>query len=390
MAKDLEPDDVPFEIPPFNEDEFVRKELISFRTTGVMFVFSLVVAILTFVYFRYVLHGKDLNAGEFFLLVAFAMACGGLLPLIFRALKIDIRHFKRREWIGTFALHFFFWLGFTLLLSNPPVSDNTPPRIEVVASPDVQGIGHPVFLAAFVADNKALDESELQFCLLRLENAPERLSGLTPEQRAFCSAWTKESHQVWAFRWTPDAEGNYSYYVRAKDVDGRETEKHGVVRVGNPLPVISGPQNGRFVTLNDRLFVRPDASLDVLSVRYVIGGRPYNMTQSQDRQGFWVTDPSFPGWKAGNNAAVIEVVEQPLYLQGYSNVAPPPGRHASGARNFTVDPAFPDLGTAKEPTPRARSAPNPAGTPGPGLAVLVLALAAAMVLVRRTRHHGRP
>ncbi|HLE47925.1 MAG TPA: hypothetical protein VI818_06475 [Candidatus Thermoplasmatota archaeon] len=389
MGKDLEPGDVPFEIPEFNEDEFVRKELISFKTTGVLFVYSLIVALITFTYYKYVQNSQDLDAGNFMLLVLIAMAFGGLLPFIFRLLKINVKHFHRREWIGTMSLHFFFWLGFTLLLSNPPLNDSTAPRIDILATPDVQGVGNEVFLAAFVGDNQGLDETQLHFCVLRLQTAPERFTELSADQRALCSAWNRESHQVWSYRWTPDAEGSYHYYVHAKDKEGHEAQKHGTVSVANPLPVISGPQRDTFETLNDRLFVRPNATLDILSVRYVIDGRSYNMTQSKDREGFWVTDPSFPGWKTGKNNVTIEVVEQPLYLQGYANIAPPPGRHASGKKEFTVGPDFPDLATAKEPTPKARAAPNPAGTPGFEAAFLVVALIGALSLAGRTRSHGR-
>ncbi|HLE46811.1 MAG TPA: hypothetical protein VI818_00825, partial [Candidatus Thermoplasmatota archaeon] len=284
MAKDLEPDDVPFEIPEFNEDEFVRKELISFKTTVVLFVYSLIVALITFAYYRYAQNAQDLDAAGFILLVLIAMAFGGLLPFIFRALKINVKHFKRREWIGTMTLHFFFWLGFTLLLSNPPINDNTAPRIDVAVSPDVQGLGHEIFLAAFVADNKALDASQLHFCVLRLDNAPATYDGLSDAQRQGCLPWTQESEQVWAFKWRTESEGTYHYYVQAKDSDGREAHKHGTVTVGNPLPVINGPANDQFTNLNDRIFVRPNASIDnVWSVRYVIGGRPFNMTESKDR-----------------------------------------------------------------------------------------------------------
>ena len=175
-GKEIDVEDLPFEVPDFNEDEFVRKELISFRTTVILFVFALLVALGTFFIWR-------ASGLGFFLLFLMAMAVGALLPFIYKLLRVDISHFRRREWIGTMTLHFFFWLGFTLLLANPPISDSAAPVVEVYGTPTVQGVGNEVRFAAYVGDDKGVVASSIDFCLRQVNATSDACQGLD---------WTKD------------------------------------------------------------------------------------------------------------------------------------------------------------------------------------------------------
>lgn len=388
----IEKEDLGFEIPPFDEDEFVRKELISFRTTVFLFLFSLLVALITYGFWRLAWNHKDLHGGEFFILMAFAMAAGAALPYLYRLLRIDVKHFRRKEWIGTFVLHFFFWLGFTLLLANPPLGDNAPPVVQHRAMPAVQGLGHNVTFGAYIADNDGVRESELQFCLLRRDPAPERIAGLSDGDRAACLlTWVQVAdHPVWTYAWIPSQEGTYTYYIHAVDAGGQVTEARGTVTIGNPFPVMDPPDGETLKTLSQSVVVRQDKDLtDVRTIQYEIDGTKYNMTPpSADRPTYWTTNPTYPGWHRGVNNVTFLAQEQPAYF-GTLKIPGGVARHDLARRTYTVDANYPDLNSQPEPQHKERAAPNRGGTPG-FEAVFLLAAALGTVLLRRTSRHDRP
>ena len=368
MAKeDLAKEDLPFEVPEFNEDEFVRKELISFRTTVILFVYALLVALVTFFIWR----ATDLG---FLVLFVIAMALGGLLPFIYKLFRIDISHFKRREWIGTMSLHFFFWLGFTLLLSNPPISDNAPPVIEVFGTPSVQGMGQEIRFGAYLGDNEGIS-GEPTFCI-----EGEGTNGCEP-----LSFERVQGEPVWTYTWTPTAEGNFTIRARAADASGQVIEGSSVVKVGNPFPVIDAPSS--FDSLSQSLAVRPAQGFrELRCIQYVIDDLPYSLIPpTKDRPIYWRTDPTFPGWKSGANNVTIQAIEQPVYLHNYKldgGVA----RSANGTRTIQVSPTFPDLASGESPDCPQKPAPNLAQTPGLGAATLLAAVALLAVGLRARRN----
>ncbi len=372
MAKeDLGKEDLPFEVPEFNEDEFVRKELISFRTTVILFVFALLVALATFFIWR----ATELG---FLVLFLIAMALGGLLPFIYKLFRVDISHFKRREWIGTMSLHFFFWLGFTLLLSNPPISDSAPPVIEVFGTPSVQSPGGIVNVGAYVGDNKDVS-GEPEFCF-RKYNPSDPFEECTP--LAFARV---EGEPVWRVAWTaPNQTGEYEIVGTAKDADGHAIRSSSRINVTNPFPVIDAPTT--FDSLSQSLAVRPAQGFrELRCIQYMIDGTPYSMLPpTTDRPTYWRTDPTFPGWKAGANNVTIQAIEQPVYLHTYK-LEGGVSLSANGQRNIQVSPSFPDLATGKEPLCPEKLAPNLAQTPGLGAATLLAAVALLAVGLRARR-----
>lgn len=368
-GKEPEPEDLPFEIPEFNEDEFVRKELISFRTTIILFVYSLAISLITIFVWR----AYDV---PFFALLLLAVAAGAALPFIYKMFRIDISHFKRKEWIGTMSLHFFFWLGFTLLLANPPLSDSAAPVVEIYGTPSVQNVGEEIKFAAYIADNRGLDESKTQFCLTR-----ENSTGCLPLE------WTKvEDKPVWTATWRPNATGKFAMTIDAVDDAGHPAEGVSTVNVTNPFPVIDPPTGTTFNSLSQSLVVRPHAGFrDLRAVQYVIDGTPHNMLPPSGDRPYWTSDPTYPGWKVGDNNVTIVALEQPVYLHGYKLEG---GIASSGAgRLYKVDANFPDLASATSPDLKERPAPNLAQTPGPSPLVLLIGILFVALAIRRTRRH---
>src|ERR1041385_7229105 len=335
MAKEgLDKEDLPFEIPEFDENEFVRKELISFRTTVTIFVFALLVALTTFFIWR-------ATHFPFLALFLLAVATGAALPFIYRALRIDIGHFGRKEWLGTITLHVFFWLGFTLLLSTPPISDNAAPKIDAYAAPSVQGVGEPLTLAVYAADNQALDMSKLQMCL--------RFNGTTGAS-SNCEnvTWTQvPGKDIWTANWTAQKQGTYKLQVNAADKTGLSEVRTIDIMIGNPFPVIDPTSVTSFNSLSQSLVVRPMTGFrDLRAVEYTIDNTTYTMVPpTKDRPQYWTTNPTYPGWKVGANNVTIQAVEQPVYIHGYK-LEGGVSKAVNASRTYTVDANFPDRAPA--------------------------------------------
>lgn len=380
-------------VPHFNEQDFIRKELISFKTTFVLFLFSVFVAGATYLVWK-------TTQLRFLVLLLVAVALGvALLRPLFRVSRIDISHWKRKEWVGTILLYAFFWLGFTLLFVNPPLADASAPRIQIEVTPAVQAVNQTVALSTYVADNVAL-RGEPVFCILRAApGGPQNVSALTPEQRVACGGdWTRvPDRPLWTAKFTPDREGTYLVLVQATDKAGHGNETYHSFAAGNPFLIVDPPGRddaSEFVDTTNYFSVqpRPELSRDgrLLSIQYRIDGEDWHhFVPDKNRPGFWITDPTYPGWKNGPNTVEVRAVEHPRFL--YDGT--PSGHRLEGgvvqdprSWKVTVDPNFPaTLGTSAEPSPTPARYVAPGSTPSPGLAAILLVLAGALLLGRRTK-----
>jgi len=380
-------DDAPFEVPEFDEKEFIRKELISFRTTLVLFIFSILVAGITF--FAWKMTTPHLR---FPILVLLALAIGAaLLRFLFKASRIDISHWKRREWAGTMFLYFFFWLGFTLLFVNPPFTDAAAPKIEVAAVPGAQGVGGSIELGAYVADNTGLGDAPV-FCVHSYAgDAVPPYDNLTEAERTACRQdWQRDADRpFWSHNVTYPA-GRYVAYVIATDENGQDATERTTFEVSSPfVGNVSLPRENKFVVPDDAITVRVQPQIVARTVQFSLdGGDWHNMVPHTDpakrAQNYWRTDATHEGWKAGTFNVTLRVLVQPTYLREPGNVLKGIAIDPKVYR-VTVDPALPEIGTQQLPDPREFPYFNAARTPGPeGILVLGAGLV-GLALARRRR-----
>ncbi len=115
--------DEEFELPEFDEVEYMEKEVNAAKTSFTMIALAIPLAVALYAVTVVGLWGVG------FLL---ALAATFLLPRIFRFLpwpKVDLAKFERRDWVGFGGTFFFTWLAFWILLLNVPFTDLTPPTI---------------------------------------------------------------------------------------------------------------------------------------------------------------------------------------------------------------------------------------------------------------------
>lgn len=375
-------------VPPFDEKDFIRKELISFKATLVLFAFSILVALACLLVWL----GDESHRIRFLAYFVGAMTIGLLLLRpAYRLAKIDISHWKKKEWFGQMTLYFFFWLGFFLLLTNPPITDASEPVVEIAVTPTFQAQGEPVRMTAYVSDNVGL-RGEPTFCLAQAQgDLPRRFEDLSAVQQDACKAaaeWSRDADRpCWSTTFTPAGAGTYAGFVLALDKHDNRREQAFNFTAAARFPIVEPPRDNRFVVTSEVFSVKPDPSLRLRSVQYRIdNGSWTNFVKDTNptRTGFWITNPTFPGWHGGPNTAQVRALESTTYLSGGCLLE---GGAVQDPRSWSVsvDEGFNGIGTAPEPN-YPDAAPPVYSTPGASFlfamgAVVLLAVA----LRRRTR-----
>jgi hypothetical protein len=382
-------EDAPFDVPPFNEKEFIRKELISFRTTVVLFIFSVVIAGLSYALWRY------RPETPFFFHIVLALAVGGIaFRFLFRAAKIDVGHWKRKEWVGTLFLYFFFWLGFFLLFVNPPLTDAASPHVEAAVSPGAQAPGQPITFGAYVADNVGIRAESVQFCIRPYSGTtPTAWSDLSGSDRDACArTFDRADNAFWRHTEAFNTTGRYAFYARAVDVNGHEAVTVIPFDVGSPFTARpSLPRDARFVVPDDRLSVQVDPKISVRAVQFSLddGASWHNFRLHPDpdraRTGWWTTDPSYTGWTVGDHRVQVRVATQPHFFLHADQVVQNNALDAQGPYNVTVSPDLPSVGTVDPPAYGERRFVHPGQTPGLEAVAVLAALGAALALAGRRR-----
>lgn len=387
-------EDAPFDVPSFDEKDFIRKELISFRSTLVLFGLSIAVAGLSFVIWR---TNPNLN---FFLQMLIALGLGFLLiRFLFKLAKIDFSQYKRKEWAGTYFLYFFFWLGFFLLLSNPPVTDAAAPQALLAASPAHQAAGQPIHMAAYLADNVGVATDSVRFCLHKVPTGqapPPHYADLSAAEQTACAVAfePQDGTPLWTYTFVPTQNGSYAWIVRAADERNQFAEENQTIDVGTPLKVDPpGPNDAsQFVDRDDSFNVCAPPELRLRVVQYSINDGPFSNFRTDpdpDKKGCWKTDPRYPGWVRGAQSVVVRGIEQPTFfpkglkLEGGTVVDP------HGAWNVTVSNDIEDLNTVAEP--QFKELQNkPAGqSPGLALPTVFVAILVGLAFLGRRRFDGR-
>ncbi len=380
MAKEQKADEEYEFIPAdFDEDAFIHREMVSFRTTTILFLWGIVAAAVSYLVFA-ALDGAKVGwlAG-----LAIAAVFGVSLKWLYPRLKADIKHFGRREWMGTGFLFFFTWLAFFLIAINPPVSDFAPPAADVHVVPAVPLAGQPVTVHLFVEDN------------VKVTSHGFRLTGPAGEV-AGEGELTDLGHGHHVLELASLPAGAYEVVASASDGErGHETTATFTVTEAaidysaTAGGVLAGAADSVVVTLDPALREAvPDCRTSkgtvssappcVRTVRLeMLGGgevvlkldKRDTKTRADDR---WTATTENAGWKAGNNTfdVVVELVDQYQGSVRFDGGELRDGPHTVEVR---ATPGSLETTPARDPAAQRRNVP---GLELPLLAIGLVALAA--------------
>jgi len=123
MAKKKGKREEAFTFPKFDSEEYRTKEVRDSKVTVFAVFYATVIALICY------LLVKMADLGGWVTLIGFASPFGliKILPIFF-----DTSEFERKNWFGPMMMSFMAWLGFMILLSNPPFNDIAKPKFQQV------------------------------------------------------------------------------------------------------------------------------------------------------------------------------------------------------------------------------------------------------------------
>jgi hypothetical protein len=369
-------DDYEFIPPDFDEDAFIHREMVSFRTTAILFVWGIVAAAVSWAAFAAM--GGARTGWLVGLLIVAAFGYG--LRWLFPKLGADVAHFKRRDWLGTGFLFFFTWLSFFIIAVNPPVSDYAPPRVELHASPLVQEADDAVTIDLFVEDNVRVASHTFQ-----VTRGGQPVPGLGEP-----SLVGRGHYRLVAGNLTP---GQYALTASATDSTGHAAAANLTFGVSERVLTVTLPSGGALDEPNDQVLVtaqgeafRPctvrkgsinnEPCVRTVSLVHADGGRV--VLEHSEPLGGWFATRNFAGWKEGANN-VTAVAETAATFAGSVRVGP--GSVTAGPYAITVNGT---VGSYVPDVPPEPTAPH-RNVPGLGLPALAVGLLAVAVALARRR-----
>ena len=123
MAKKKGKREEGFTFPKFDSEEYRVKEVRDSKVTVFAVLYAIVIAVICYSLVRMAGMGGSVT------LIGFAAPFGliKILPIFF-----DTSEFERKNWFGPMMMSFMAWLGFMILLSNPPFNDIAKPKFQQV------------------------------------------------------------------------------------------------------------------------------------------------------------------------------------------------------------------------------------------------------------------
>lgn len=378
MAKkdDKNGEDYEFKMPDFDEDAFIHKEMVSFRTTSILFVWGIIAALISWGIYE----AMDGAKSAWWIGLVIMAVFSYLLRFIYTALKVDIRHFGRREWFGTFFLMFFSWLAFFILLVNPPISDHADPTVDIFTSPSVQLPGDDVTIDMFTADNFRVDHFTFDLQQGGLPIATEAtmvqdphfpdhrnltLEGLAPGTYTYTASVTDKKGN------TNTTEGRFIVSSQAVSTD---------IRDGGDGSLDTGDQI--LVTVMELEPCTQTELMDGGDCIRTVGLHRTSGTvipmEFDDDFNAWKVTSVYTGWAVGPNTFDV-VVEQQDRFNGIERIVG--GSIRDGP--YTIEVPNPQATkTVHAPAPPV-DAPVSRHTPGFGLIAGIVVMVGAVVIARR-------
>ncbi len=124
MAKKKRKDDAEWDLPEFDEVQYMRTEIRSARAAIVAVLWAVPAALVS-----WGITLANLAVVAFFAGLGMMFLLKWLVPLV----GVETKEWKRRDWLGHGTTFFFSWLAFWILLLNPPFADLTNPHIVSVS-----------------------------------------------------------------------------------------------------------------------------------------------------------------------------------------------------------------------------------------------------------------
>ena len=115
--------DVPFELPEFNEKEYLEEQLKIGKGVFISIIWAVIAGVLT--YFVYTLYPEDWR----YIFIAGIIGLSSLY-FIMPTFKVDLKSIPKKSWFNFVFAYGLTWLAVVIIAVNPPFSDISDPTLE--------------------------------------------------------------------------------------------------------------------------------------------------------------------------------------------------------------------------------------------------------------------
>jgi len=300
-----EEDELDFKLPKFDEEKFLKRERRNIKTTFLSFLFGILISIISFGFWS-LLSGNDFRWELVLLFCAFNSSW---LKYLFTRLNLDLTDFGRKGWFTSYAIYFFTWLLLLMVLVNPPFYDDEPPRIEVVALPNMQELGGTVKIIAKIIDNVGVEKQNIDFNLIY------------PDETSHSPDFNFEDNIFsYTYENTENLMGTYEFTLSATDINGHNTPEtvetfiydNNTIKLASPADADVLP--GSAVSYADS--IRFDVGANVSRMYYMVNdSMEINATSDGD---YYETSPEMIGWLRGESATVNAYADIVYYFVNFN------------------------------------------------------------------------
>jgi len=386
-------DEYEFEMPEFDEDEFITSEKRKAKTYFLSFGFGILMAVICHFAWR------SIDAGlRWALTFVLAICAIGFLVKLLQLFDIDISEFGKKEWFGSIAFYFFTWLAIFILSVNPPFYDASGPDVESSVLPSVQQMGDAVFITARVTDNTDVDSVHLT--ISRDDTVLHRQMN-NPIEGLYTYVFPDETNETEVS--LAGASGRIHYTVNASDEAGHEKAyRNGTFTYADRPLYIDRPDEGSSIDATTDIRIHLDKDVltgmddDDRRERIRVYYRVNNQTEinatfydSFGDEYVYNTSAAHVGWQPGQQntvrlyAEVQDYYVLPEEIDYGWNLS---HRTLKAGHTYSYDvEQDSSVGVKASPVKEWPDRPDLERVPGFGLLAALGALAAVMLLLRRRR-----
>lgn len=201
--------------PPFDEKEYIKKDLVDSKVVIIATVFGIIIGALAAAATIYI------SAILGFLIIV--LMAYGMFKLLFKALDIDMSGYQRKDYIYKGGTYLVTALALWVLLLNPPFAYTTPPTIN---SQDVQVYQHTsgTWVSINISSTPTISAGEVNFTarVLSIGGVTATIyitHGTSTTNDAMVSGTGSQFQYI-----TNVTSGSYSFYILAKSTSGQQSK----------------------------------------------------------------------------------------------------------------------------------------------------------------------
>lgn len=201
--------------PPFDEKEFIKKDLVDSKVVIIATVFGIIIGALAAAATIYI-------SGILGFLIIVLMTYG-MFKLLFRALDIDISGYQRRDYIYKGGTYLITAIALWVLLLNPPFAYTTPPTVHPQDVKVYQNAG-TLWTPVNLSSTNPISPGEVNFTaqVLSIGSVTATIY-ITHNTSSSSAPMVHVSGSQFQYK-TSVSAGTYSFYILAKSSSGQQSK----------------------------------------------------------------------------------------------------------------------------------------------------------------------